>query len=100
MVAKRVLILSVILGSFILTSCDSRQANPVDTYVGAVKNAGEVSKTASLDAVRQSIVAYHAANGKYPESLQDVEDMVGSRLDVSRYNYDPQTGTVTLKTQE
>ncbi len=100
MYLKRCLLLLFILSSVILPACDSKQANPVDVYAGAVKRAGNAAETANLDAVRQSIQAYHAANGAYPASLKDLEGIMGSRVDISRYDYDPQTGVVTLKTQK
>jgi hypothetical protein len=93
------IILSVILSSLILPACNSKQENPVNTYLGATKSARSAADAANLDALRKSIEAYRAANGNYPESLKDIEGMLGSRLDFSRYDYDPQTGTVTLKTQ-
>jgi hypothetical protein len=91
--------LAVIVTSLILPACNSEQENPVDTYLGAAKNAGNVADAANLDALRKSIEAYRAANGNYPKSLKDIEGMPGSPMDFSRYAYDPQTGTVTLKTQ-
>jgi hypothetical protein len=99
MVSKKFFLFVFILISLILPACNSKQENPVNTYLGATKSASTAADAANLDALRKSIEAYRAANGSYPESLKDVEGMLGSQLDFSRYDYDPQTGKVTLKTQ-
>jgi hypothetical protein len=93
-------IMSVVIASLlILPACNSKQENPVSTYVGAKKSASDAADSANLYALRQTVQTYHAANGNYPANLKDVEGMLGSPVDFSRYNYDPVTGTVTLKTQ-
>jgi hypothetical protein len=99
MFMRNAIMLAVIVASLILPACNSKQENPVNTYLGAARSAGNAADAANLDALRKSIEAYRAANGSYPESLKDIEGMLGSRMDFSRYDYDPQTGTVTLKTQ-
>jgi hypothetical protein len=98
-IRKCVILAVIVASSLILPACSSKQENPVNTYLGATKSAGNAADAANLDALRKSIEAYRAANGTYPENLKDLEGMLGSRLDFSRYDYDPQTGTVTLKTQ-
>jgi hypothetical protein len=90
---------AVIVSLLIPSACSSKQENPVSTYLGATKSARNAADAANLDALRKSIEAYRAANGSYPESLKDIEGMLGSRTDFSRYDYDPQSGAVTLKTQ-
>jgi hypothetical protein len=89
-----------VLSSLILSGCDRTPTTPADTYVGARKSARHAAETANLDTVRHSVEAYRAVNGNYPGSLKDVEDMLGAQIDLSRYDYDPKTGAVTLKTQQ
>jgi hypothetical protein len=91
--------LTVIVSSLALPACNSKQENPVNTYVSVKKSASDAADIANLDALRQTVQAYHAANGNYPASLKDVEGMLGSPVDFSKYNYDPQTGSVTMKAQ-
>jgi hypothetical protein len=92
---------AILTGSLILTACDQKPKNPVSDYgsalLGAPERAQEGAETANLDAVRKCIGAYRAANDKYPESLKDIEDLLGSPVDPSKYDYNPQTGIVTLK---
>jgi hypothetical protein len=99
LIRKCIMLAVIVASSLILPACSSKQESPVTTYLGATKSASNAADAANLDALRKSIEAYRAANGSYPESLKDIEGMLGSRLDFSRHDYDPQTGTVTLKTQ-
>jgi hypothetical protein len=99
MLLKKYILVIFLMSSVILPACDNKQANPVDTYVGAVNNAGNVAGAANLVTIRQSVEAYHAANGKYPASLGDIEGMMGSQIDVAKFDYNPETGAVTLKAQ-
>jgi hypothetical protein len=52
---------------------------------------------ANLDAVKKAVEAYHASNDRYPPSLADVKDLIGSNIDLAQYNYNPENGTVSLK---
>jgi hypothetical protein len=99
MFKRNCIMLTAVIISLILPACESKQENPVNVYLGGKKSARSAADAANLDALRKSVEAYRAANGSYPDSLKDLEGMLGSRLDFSRYDYDPQTGTVTLKTQ-
>jgi competence protein ComGC len=65
----------------------------IDSY----KKAQKAGETANLDAVKKAVQAYHALNDKYPQSLDDVKELIGAEMDMSKYTYDPQTGTVNLK---
>jgi hypothetical protein len=59
--------------------------------------AEDAAVKANLDALQKAIQAYRAANDKFPQSLQDVAPLIGSAMDLSKYDYDPQTGEVRLK---
>jgi hypothetical protein len=96
---RNYIMLTAVIISLILPACESKQENPVDIYLRDKQSARSAADAADLDALRKSLGAYRAANGSYPDSLKDLEGMLGSQLDFSRYDYDPQTGTVTLKTK-
>lgn len=85
----------------LLPSCKEKPKNPIAEYGDALMNAHQRSKDtaekANLDAIQETIRTYRASNDKYPASLNDIKGMIGSPIDISRYNYDPQTGTVSLK---
>jgi len=84
-----------------LFACQEKPKNPVVTYGDTMINSYEKGKqageTGNLDAVKKGLEAYHAANDKYPENLDEIRPLVGQNLDISKYDYNPQNGTVTLK---
>ena len=84
-----------------LLACDEKPKNPVSEYgdamVGAYKRGQRAGEEADLDAVKKTIQAYYAANGEYPKSLKDIENMIQKPLAPNKYDYDPQTGAVTFK---
>ena len=91
-----VVILSVIL------ACDAKPKNPVVEYGDVMINSYQKGKQAgidgNLDAVKNAIQAYHASNDKYPQNLDEIKPLLGgSEMDFSKYDYNPENGTVTLK---
>jgi hypothetical protein len=98
---KRLFFAVVILA--VILACDKKPKNPVAEYGDAMINSYQKGKQAgisgNLDAVKNAIQAYHAANDKYPQNLDEIKPLLGgSEMDFSKYDYDPQSGTVTLKT--
>ncbi len=86
------------------SACREKPKNPVSEYGDALINSYQGSKSAAeqanLDALKAAVSAYRAANESYPKSLQEVGHMVGGPIDLSKYDYDPATGTVTLKPKQ
>jgi hypothetical protein len=84
-----------------ISFCKEKPKNPVAEYGDAMMNAyqkgQEAGKTGNLYAVKQAVQAYHAAHGTYPRNLDELEDLIGSKIDASLFDYDPQTGRVALK---
>ena len=98
---KRLFFAVVILS--VIVACDEKPKNPVAEYGDAMINSYQKGKQAgvegNLDAVRKAIQAYHAANDKYPQNLDEIKPLLGgSEVDFSKYDYNPENGTVTLKT--
>jgi hypothetical protein len=91
----------IILGFFLLLACDEKPKNPISEYgdalIGSYKRGQQAGEEANLDAIKKTIQSYHAEHEKYPESLKDIEDLMRKPIDATKYNYDPQTGTITLK---
>ncbi|RJQ41071.1 MAG: hypothetical protein C4550_02355 [Nitrospiraceae bacterium] len=85
----------------LLASCDEKSKNPVSEYgdamIDAYKKGQAVKETADLDAIRKTIQVYYAENGKYPASLDEIANLIGKPLDTAKYDYNPQTGKVSLK---
>lgn len=104
---KHVLIILFLI-SFILsckevpkTPVKEKPKNPVAEYGDAMINAyqkgQDAGKTGNLFAVKQALQAYHAAHDRYPQNLDELEDLIGTEIDASLYDYDPRTGRVALK---
>lgn len=96
---KRLLVAVAILS--VIIACDEKPKNPVAEYGDTMINSYQKGKQAGIDgnleAVRKAVDAYHATNDKYPQSLNDVQPLIGSAVDFSKYDYNPENGTVTLK---
>ena len=95
------IILSLVFLLFLLLGCEEKPKNPVAEYGDALidsyqrgKNAGD---KANLDALKKAVESYRATNGRLPESLEDVKEFIGSGIDLSKYTYSSETGTVSLK---
>ncbi len=82
-------------------SCDQKPKNPVSEYgntmMDSYQKGQQAGEIANLDAVKKAVQSYHAANDKYPQSLEEIKDLIGSQVDFSKYDYNPQTGAVSIK---
>ena len=94
-------LLSIILTLFFLLSCDQKPKNPVaeygDALIDSYKRGQKAGEIANLDAVKKAVKAYHASNDRYPRILDEIRDLIGSNIDLSRYEYNPEDGLVSMK---
>ena len=94
-------LLPLLLLILFVPACSDKPKNPVAEYgnalVEAPQKARNAAVVANLDTVQRAVQQYRTINEKYPESLKDIEGTLGSSVDFSNYNYDPQTGKVSLK---
>jgi hypothetical protein len=97
------LFFSLILILAFLSACKEKPKNPVSEYgnalMGAYKRGQQGGEIANLEAVKKTIAAYHAVNDRYPQSLDEIKNMIGSNIDLSKYDYNPDNGTVKIKQQ-
>ena len=95
------LICALVSCTFLTIACDEKPKNPVSEYgdalIGSYKSSQLAGEAANLDAVKKAVQAYRAANDKYPAVLEDVGDLIGGKVDFSKYDYNPETGEVSLK---
>lgn len=105
---KRFIIAVAILT--VILACDEKPKNPVaektnnpvaqygDTMVNSYQKGKQAGIDGNLDAVRKAVQAYHATNDKYPQNLDDIKPLLGgSDMDFANYDYNPENGTVNLK---
>ena len=96
---KKLFFMTVML-AFIF-ACKEKPKNPVAEYGNVMMDSCEKGmqggEMANLDAVKKVIQAYHAANDKYPVNLEEVQPLIGSEMDFSKYDYNSENGTVTIK---
>jgi hypothetical protein len=85
--------------TIIFASCKDK--NPVeqygDTLIKTYKNTQQFGDRTSLQNLQESTKAFHAANGRYPNDLKELEGFTGTALDSNKYEYDPSRGTITQK---
>jgi hypothetical protein len=90
-----------VLVLFITCGCKEKPKNPVEEYgntlIHAYQNSQGAVEVANLDAIKKAVQLYRAEHGEYPGSLTDIEDLAGMTIDTAKYDYDPATGSVTLK---
>ena len=91
-------ILFACLVSLFLVGCDR---NPVEGFgeemLVSYGKSREAADEASLQAIQRYIQSYRAVNGGYPESIEELEAALGTGYDLEPYDYDPGSGTLTLR---
>ena len=99
---KAALISTILLLLPLMTACkDKPRNNPVKDYGNTLINSYEkaqgAAETANFELIKRAIQQFHAANGEYPENLQDLAKFIGIEINADMYEYDPRTGTITLR---
>lgn len=83
-----------------IPGCEQKD-NSVSKYGDSLINSYAKGKQAGVEAnlkgIQDAVNAYHAANGAYPGNLQDIEKILGSPVDSTKYQYNPENGEVRLK---
>ena len=93
---KKVLLACLI--ALFFAGCDR---SPVEEFAEELTASYETSRQAadeaSLRAIQRYIQSYRAMNGKYPESIEELERSLGAGYDLEPYDYDPDSGSLTLR---
>lgn len=63
----------------------------------SIDKAKSVQAKVDMGAVQDAVRNYQVENGRCPEGLDAIKSYVGPKVNLSLYNYDPGTGTVSLK---
>jgi hypothetical protein len=81
-----------------LVGCDR---SPVEEFADEMLVSYDKSQAAadeaSLQAIQRYIRSYRAVNGRYPESIEELERALGTGYDLGPYDYDPGSGTLTMR---
>lgn len=97
--AKQGILMVLVIQALICFGCESK--NPFeqsgDTLIKSYKNTQQFGDRTSLQNLQESIKAFSAAHGRYPNDLKELEEFTGVTLDSSKYEYDPSTGTMTQR---
>ena len=80
-------------------SCEHK--NPSEqfgnTLIKTYRESQKTGEKASTHNLQESVKAFQAANGRYPNDLKELGDFAGTTLDSSKYTYDPITGIISPK---
>lgn len=103
---KRTLLFFLVLLPALISGCEEKTnpfatKNPVAQYGDDLISVHEGAKIegqqAILKGIKNAIQIYYASNGKYPESIHEIQKLMDSPIDPDMYQYNPQNGMVTLK---
>jgi len=91
----------IILASLVALFVVGCDRSPVEEFADEMLASYEISKgtaeEASLQALQRYIQSYRAVNGRYPESIEELESALGTGYDLEPYDYDPGSGTLTMR---
>jgi len=93
---KGILLACLIVLFFV--GCDR---SPVEEFAkemtASYEKSSKAADEASLQAMQRYIRSYRAMNGRYPESIDELERSLGAGYDLEPYDYDPDSGSLTLR---
>ncbi|HEY4716928.1 MAG TPA: hypothetical protein VII00_07460 [bacterium] len=94
-------IIALNLWIFLILLSANCQKNAFEEYgnsaVQKYQNAQQLDERITLQQVQEAIRAFYAANGHYPENIEEVEKITGISMDEGLYEYSPSSGILSLK---
>jgi len=100
-IIERKTVVSILICLFFLLACYEKPKNPVaeygDALVDSYKRSQQAAENANLDTLKKAIQLYYSSNERFPKNLDEAKDFIGHDIDISKYDYNPDTGTVSLK---
>ncbi len=90
-----------LIGTVAMFDACTEEKNPAQQYgntmVQSLQSAKSTKKKENIAEVQKSIQEFYAANGKYPENLDELKSFNGITLESDNYEYDPTTGSLIKK---
>jgi len=90
-------LLFVPLVFFFVSGCENPIEKGGDKVINAMKRSQAVADSATLSTLNNAAQSYRSMNGKYPESIEELEHFAGETIDREKFEYDPATGKVSVK---
>lgn len=96
---KQAILMVLAVQTVICFGCESKSSfeQAGDTLIKTYKNTQQVGDRTSLQNLKESINAFNAAHGRYPNDLKELAEFTGIALDSTKYEYDPSTGKIAQK---
>ena len=92
------LLLPVLFVGLIFSACDRKNPEGYSKTVTAIpERARNAADQADLEALQSTVKTYRITNGRYPADLTVIAPLLNAPVDLSKFDYDPATGTVRLK---
>jgi len=82
---------------FALAGCENPIEKGGDEVIKAMDRTQAVADATTMTALNNAARSYKSMNGKYPESIEELEHFVGEYIDREKFEYDPTQGKVSLK---
>jgi len=80
-----------------VAGCENPIEKGGDEVINAMKRSQAVADSATLSTLNNAAQSYRTMNGKYPESIEELEHFTGETIDSEKFEYDPVTGKVSAK---
>ncbi|MBF0337174.1 MAG: hypothetical protein HQL05_05020 [Nitrospirae bacterium] len=68
-----------------------------DKKVDKIEKSRVATDKSDLEALKRGITGFNAANGRYPKDLDELQEFTAINFDKGIYNYNPQTGAITMR---
>ncbi len=90
--------LFLLLITILFISCTQSEepgTPPANTLTEPIMKVREIGARENLRSINKAIKTFHAGNGRYPESLEELAEKMMLDIDASLYDYDQESGVVS-----
>ena len=78
-------------------ACENPVAQHGDQVIKAYKRTEKFAGEISVQKLQEAARAFHIANNRYPNNLDELGEFSNVKLDPGKFDYDPSTGTIRQK---